>query len=136
MDLRARITEELQQRRRRNPRYSMRAFARALGTHHATLSQILRHSRRLTPRAIRVLGTRLGLTPAQIAESCLAENCAVIRRLVGDARFVPDCRWIATMTGIGVDDVNVALHWLLYTRELTMETQSTWTTSISETGDH
>ena len=136
MDLRARITEELQRRRRRNPRYSMRAFARALGTHHATLSQILQHRRRLTPRAIRALGARLGLTPTQIAEACLAENCAVIRRMVGDARFVPDCRWIATMTGIAVDDVNVALHWLLYRRELTMQTQSRWTTSISEAGEH
>jgi transcriptional regulator with XRE-family HTH domain len=127
MDLRSTLREELQRRRSRNPRYSMRAFARALGTHHSTLSQILQQRRRLTARAIRALGARLGLSAAQIGDACVAENCAAIRRLVGDARFIPDSRWIATMTGIPLDDVNLALHWLLYRRQLTMRTRTTWT---------
>lgn len=41
MDLRQTLTAELGQRQRRNPRYSLRAFARDLGTDHVTLSQAL-----------------------------------------------------------------------------------------------
>ena len=127
MDLRDTLEAELRRRSARNPRYSLRAFARALRTHHSTLSQIMRSERRLTPRSIRRLGERLGLTPAQIRDACVEEHCASIRRIVGDSRFRPDARWIAVMTGIPVDDVNIALHWLLYRRELVMASPRTWT---------
>jgi hypothetical protein len=127
MDLRALLGAELRRRRERNPRYSLRAFARALGTHHSTLSQILARRRRLTPRAVRRLGGRLGLAPAEIAAACVAENAGEILRVVGDGRFRPDSRWLATMTGIPLDDVNVALHHLLWQRRLTMQTPDTWT---------
>src|SRR5687767_4852156 len=90
MDMRATLEAELNRRRQRNPRYSLRAFAQAMRTHHSTLSQILQSRRRLTPRSIQGFGARLGLTPAQIHEACVAENCAAIRRLVGDPRFRPD----------------------------------------------
>jgi hypothetical protein len=126
MDMRALIQEELQRRRDRNPRYSLRAFARSLGTHHSTLSQLLHSQRRLTPRAIRHFGTVLKLSPVQIEAACVAENCASIRRLVSDPRFRAESRWIAVMTGIPLDEVNVALHWLLHRRELTMAGPQTW----------
>ena len=127
MDMRATLEAELHRRRERNQRYSLRAFARALQTHHSTLSQILQSRRRLTPRSIRQLGVRIGLTPAQIRDACLAEHCASIRRLIGHPQFRADSRWIAMMAGIPLDDVNVALHWLLYRRELTMAEPGTWT---------
>ena len=127
MDLRALLGAELRRRRERNPRYSLRAFARTLGTHHSTLSRILDGRRRLTPRAVRRLGPRLGLAPPEVAAACGAENAAEVLRVVGDARFRPDSRWIATMTGIPLDDVNVALHHLLRQRRLAMHTAHTWT---------
>lgn len=126
--LTARLAAEYRRRRGINPRYSLRAFARALGTHHSTLSQILQGRRRLTSRAVRRLGPRLGMSPAEIAEACLDESCAAILRLVADRRFRPSSRWIATMTGIPLDDVNLALHRLLYRRQLVMRTTTSWTT--------
>lgn len=129
MDMRALLETELQRRRERNPRYSLRAFARSLDTHHSTVSRILRSQRRLTPRAIRRFGKVLKLSPARIEAACVAEHCASIRRLVSDARFRADSRWLAMMTGIPLHDVNVALHWLLHRRELTMSGPQTWTLS-------
>lgn len=128
MDLPALLEAELRRRRARNPRYSLRAFARALGTDHGTLSRIMRRERRLTARTIRRAGARLGLTPPQLDGACLAEHCTAILRVVGDPRFRADSRWIATMTGIPVDDVNVALHALLRGRRLVMRTPSSWQT--------
>jgi transcriptional regulator with XRE-family HTH domain len=119
---------ELARRRGRNPRYSLRAFARALGTHHSTLSQILQRRRRLTTRAINQLGTRLGLSEEVMAEARREERCAAILRLTRDPRFRADSRWIATMAGIPLDDVNVALHWLLHSRRLVMRSRTTWDT--------
>lgn len=126
MDMRARLAAELHRRRERNYRYSLRAFARSLGTHHSTLSQILQGRRRLTPRSIRLFGTRLGLTPGDVRDACKAEHCAAIRRLARDPRFRADSRWIAMMSGIPLDDVNAALHWLLHRRELVMAAPDYW----------
>jgi hypothetical protein len=128
MDLRARLERELRERQGRNPRYSLRAFARSLGTHHTVLSQILQRRRRLTARTIRRIGARLGLTANEIRDCCLAEHCDAILTIVRDPRFCADARWLATMTGIGLFDVQAALHWLLYTGRLSMRSPSTWTT--------
>ena len=126
MDLRRHIAAELKKRQQRNPRYSIRAFARSLATHHSTVTRILRGDRRLTSRSIQFLGSRLKLTAAEIGEACREENCAVILRTVSDPRFRPDSRWLATMTGIPLDEVNVALHWLLYEKRLVMTSHATW----------
>jgi hypothetical protein len=120
------LQAELQRRRARNPSYSLRAFANSLNTHHTTLSRILQSRGRLTPRTIRRLGERIGLTAAEIDAACLDEQCASIRQLVGDPRFRADSRWIAMMTGIPLDRVNVALHWLLYRRQLSMRSRGEW----------
>lgn len=127
MDFRATLSAEFERRRQRNARYSLRAFAGSLSTHHATLSQILRGQRRTTPRVIHQLGPSLGLTADQIRAACLEEHCAAIRRVVRDHRFRADSRWIAMLTGIPLDEVNIALHWLLYRRQLVMSAPQTWT---------
>lgn len=126
MEMRAILAAELNIRQSRNPRYSLRAFARMLGMHHSTVSQLLQSRRRLTSRTIRRLGARLRLAPEQVREACVTEHCAAIRRLVVDPRFRADSRWISVMAGIPLDDVNVALHWLLYTGDLTMSAPRTW----------
>ena len=61
MDLRHTLHAELARRQQTNPRYSLRAYARALGTHHGTLSRLLRRHRRLTPRSAARICARLGL---------------------------------------------------------------------------
>jgi plasmid maintenance system antidote protein VapI len=62
MDMRSILQLEFNRRRARNPRYSLRAFANALGTHHSTLSQMMQARRRLTTRTIRRFGHKLGLS--------------------------------------------------------------------------
>lgn len=39
----------------------------------------------------------------------------------------PSSRWIATRTGLSIDDVNVALQLLLHTRRVEMTSTNTWT---------
>jgi len=48
--LKQQLEAELAKRRRRNPRYSLRAFARDLATNHMSLSQILRGRREVSVR--------------------------------------------------------------------------------------
>ncbi len=42
------LSEELESRSQKNPRYSLRAFAKTLGTSHAYISQVLRDQRKLS----------------------------------------------------------------------------------------
>ena len=120
------LKREYDRRRCGNPRYSLRAFARSLGIDHSTLSQIVRGRRRVTMRAIRALGRRLRMTPQQVAESCAIENDIAVLNVVARPSFRADSRWIATLTGIPVDDVNVSLQRLLYNRTLVMRTRDQW----------
>src|SRR5689334_7684944 len=62
------LQEELALRCARNPRYSLRAFARYLKLDHSTLSQLLRGRRRFTARTVERIGARLSLTPTVISQ--------------------------------------------------------------------
>jgi len=117
---------ELVQRRQRSPRYSLRAFARDLGIDHASLSQLLRGRRVLSPRLAKKFGAKLQLRSAEIAETCENHNAQAILRLSRTAGFRPNSRWIATRTGLPLDAVNVALARLLQQRQLIMESPTRW----------
>jgi transcriptional regulator with XRE-family HTH domain len=123
---RNRLQVELDARRARNPRYSLRAFARTLGIEHSSLSQILRARRRLTARTIRLLGRRLGLSSAEIAECCAYENEEAIVKLIARRPFRADTRWIASRLGIRIDAVNIALQTLLRMRRVTFHSMDFW----------
>lgn len=126
MDLRQRLAVELARRRTGNRRYSLRAFARDLGTDHASLSQFLRGRRHLSPRQLQRLGHRLHLAAADIAEACEQHYADTIVRLAGLKAFQPDSRWIATRTGVPLDAVNAALTRLLRQRRLVMRATGRW----------
>jgi hypothetical protein len=66
MSFREHLRDELVRRCKKNPAYSLRAFAGSLGANHALLSMVLRGKRRVTPPMVARLGPGLGLTPAQI----------------------------------------------------------------------
>jgi len=142
---RAHLQSELARRCSVNPQYSLRAFARDLGTNHATLSQILRGERPLTPRTIAELGAALGLTAAAIETYCATEPLAASTARQGAAllaqdaaevlgewhhfamlelthldSFRPDVRWIAQVLGITTDEVATAISRLLRLRLLEM----------------
>lgn len=126
MDMGALLAAELERRRQRNPRYSLRAFARSMGSHHSTLSRILRRRQSLTPRTAHTLGMQLGLGRRDVYEACFHENALRILALVGHPDFRPQSRWLAMMAGISLDDVNLVLQRLLQSRRLSMVDVATW----------
>ena len=126
MTFRTVLQVELERRRAANPRYSLRSFARDLSVDHSTLSQILRGRRRLTGRNVRAFGRRLRLDAARIAELCALENESAILAAFERPNFRADSRWVATMVGIPLDEVNVTLQRLLRKRIMTMTAPARW----------
>ena len=117
------LANELARRCLRNPRYSLRAFARALGTDHASLSQIIRGRRRaLTRNTVRRLGRALRLDAHTIERYC---DGTVIDLLARDT-FRPDSRWIALAQQASIDEVNISLQRLLCEGALHMASTTDW----------
>lgn len=65
-DFRIHLQEELVSRCRKNPRYSLRSFARALGVNHGILSLVLRGERKITPAMVQRMGLSLNLGSKEI----------------------------------------------------------------------
>lgn len=113
------LADELARRRERNRRYSIRGYARSLGVSHSTVSRLLRGGQRISAGTAHRLLTRLQL-PGSVHEALLAQGEDLVASLANHPGFRPDSRWMAIMTGLDVDDVNVILYRLLSTRRLTM----------------
>jgi plasmid maintenance system antidote protein VapI len=146
------LQEELAKRCARNPRYSLRAFARYLALDHSTLSQLLRGRRRFTARTVERIGKRLSLSPEVITQVVDLERAPAelwtsreLRQLSRDAAlslaewhhhaileltrlasFKPDVRWISRVLDVPVDDVNVAITRLARLGLLDMTSRSSW----------
>jgi uncharacterized protein (TIGR02147 family) len=155
-DLRFALRDVLAKRCAKNPRYSLRAFAKSLGTDHSTLSQVLRGRRVLGVRTIERYAARLGFSDEQCQAFVVAERGRRrdpddaqqhIRRLgrdvtilLSDRRhfaileltrlesFQADSRWLARVLGCSVDDVNIAVQRLIRFGLLDMTNASRWTT--------
>ena len=70
----ARLEQELEARRQKNPRYSLRAFAAFLETDHSTISQILQGRRRVPAVRIRAWARKLGMDRDEAAAYIAAEQ--------------------------------------------------------------
>jgi len=153
------LREEVARRCARNPRYSLRAFARALGVDHSTLSKLMRGRRALTARAIERLGAKLRLPDDAIAAFVAAERepaeswtAREVRQLTNEAAtllaewhhfaileltrlegFRPDVRWIGRVLGIAPDEVNVAVQRLLRLGLLVMRERGRWEDAAGDT---
>lgn len=151
---RRRLASELAQRRQHNARYSLRAFAAALGTDHSTLSQILPGQRRIPLKCLRAWARQLACLPEKIAayvaaddlpdpahtarENQLrhwtAEALELLRsplhwrifKLTASPDLQPGSRWVAGRTGANIDDVNVAFTRLLRLELLTAGAGGRW----------
>jgi hypothetical protein len=151
---RQRLKLELNARRQKNSRYSLRAFATFLGTDHSTLSQILRDARKIPTRQLRSWGKKFGMTAEEIAVCVAAEHVPDVSathrqeqlrhwtaeamailsdsthwrilRLSGSPNFIPDCRWIAQRMEVSVDQVNLAISRLLRLRLLEIPPSGKW----------
>ncbi|MFM8534191.1 MAG: helix-turn-helix domain-containing protein [Acidimicrobiia bacterium] len=126
MRFRLAVATEFERRRRLNPRYSLRGFARAVGVHHSTLSRLLRSRRPVPHRTVSALGRRLGLSRQEVALFAARENVAAVAEAIGRATFRPDARWLASVAGISVDGVHVALQTLLRLGRLRMVSRLEW----------
>jgi transcriptional regulator with XRE-family HTH domain len=130
----ARLAHELETRRGKNARYSLRAFAAYLGTDHSTLSQVLRGRRRAPARQIRAWAKKLGLGAEEASvwvavehpdseadRQWTAEAMGIVTErvhwqildLCRAPEFRADSRWVAERTGVSTDEVNLALSRLL-----------------------
>lgn len=127
MELREHLQLEFTRRVARNPRYSLRAYARSLSLHHATLKRVLGGSRGFSKASLARVCGRLGCTREEIVEARLAEDARKVLQLVSAPDFPPDCRWIAVKSGVDLDNVNRALHLLIHERRLVMSTPQRWT---------
>jgi len=154
MAFRERLLQELESRRKKNPRYSMRALAAFLGADHSTLSQILRGTRSPPARSIRLWSSKLGISQEEASLYIAAEHTPDVQtaerqhqlrqwtaeamsvvsepahfhilRLCRAGGFRPDCRWIASEIGASVDQVNLALSRLLRLRLLQIKESGQW----------
>ena len=161
IDLRGFLRHELARRCAKNSRYSLRAFARALGTDHSTLSQLLRGRRPLAVRTIEQFCDRLGVPEEECQQFIVAERQRrrqsadeprQIRRLGRDISillsdwrhfaileltrlesFRTDSRWIARVLGSSTDEVNVAIQRLLRFGLLQMTDAGTWSAHAPST---
>jgi uncharacterized protein (TIGR02147 family) len=59
------LKQEYTRRANKNPHYSLRAFAKNLGVHHATLSTLLSGKRAVTKSSVLKLSRALGLSPEE-----------------------------------------------------------------------
>ena len=127
MTLRTQLEREFGRRTLRNPRYSLRAFARFLSLHHTTLVRLMNGSRSPSRAMLESLGKRLQLTPNEIR---VAQQHEDVNRILAAARspaFRADSRWLAMKTGIDLDDVNRALHQVIHDGRLVMASRQAWT---------
>ena len=155
---RDRLREELIERRKTNPRYSLRAFSAFLGCDHATLSQILRAQRPAPAARVRLWARKLGMQPEEAAVYIAAEHLPQPFALARESQlqhwtaealaiatgrahweivllsrtpeFQPDCRWIAHRIGVTVDEVNIALTCLLRLHLLRTTPDGNWIDAV------
>jgi plasmid maintenance system antidote protein VapI len=117
---------EFEERRRSNPRFSLRGFARRLEVHHATLSRTLRGGRPLAAQTVRRLGRRLGMPADRVETFVDGERAVALIRAVRLPTFRADSRWLASVSGIPLDDVNITLHALPRDGRVQMVSRSQW----------
>jgi transcriptional regulator with XRE-family HTH domain len=132
MRFREAVAVELARRRRRNGRYSLRQFARGLGVHHSTVSRLLRGSRPIPSGTLLTVATRLGMSRSEVHQFLAREGSATIIEATRRSGFRPDSRWLASVTGMRVDDVNIVLQRLLRTGALRMSSPDQWQVTEGE----
>jgi len=112
--------------------YSLRSYARALAMDHGGLSRLLRGGGPIPSRRVRQLGARLCLPSNEVERLVACEDAGALLQAAGRADFRPDLRWIAAVTGVGVDRLQQALPTVLRSGELRMESRDRWVVRSKE----
>ncbi|MES2801164.1 MAG: TIGR02147 family protein [Bdellovibrionota bacterium] len=127
------ISVEFKDRKKRNPLYSLRAFAKFLELSPAQLSQVMNGKRPLTAKAVKKIASKLGYSPKKIEKmliDSLRESNSLDKKtdklnleedkfrtisdwyhlsmlsLIRLAEVKSDPRWIANKLGISVQQVS------------------------------
>jgi len=88
-------------------------------------------TRPVPARTVAAIGRRLGLAPARVAQMIAAEDAAAVVHGVTRPSFRPDCRWLARVTGVPLDRINIALHALIRDGRLRMVSARKWSVTQS-----
>lgn len=128
------LQRELMKRCEKNPNYSLRSFAKSIGVQPATLSHILRGSRKITARTIKNISYSLHIKPEDIQKFIDSEAIPQtdVQQLAIDhfhyisewyhlalvelltlKNFKNDPKWMAKTLGISTSEVNIALERLV-----------------------
>lgn len=121
MGLPAFLEREYGRRRGRNPRYSLRAFARDLGCDHSTLSQWIRRTRPISEEAAQQICDALQLVGSERSHAREIDETDMAVLLAIRTSGARDSAALATATGLTVDQINLALFKLLRLAILRME---------------
>ncbi len=124
---------EFAARCRRNPRYSLRAYAKALGVSHTYLSLLFSGKRRLTQEASVKIAEKLGISGSQSTEPLDLDRFAVIAdwyhyailSLLEIPEFKMTSAWISERLGISDDEAKLAID-RLKKLELVVRKEGRW----------
>jgi plasmid maintenance system antidote protein VapI len=129
------LQDELLKRAKKNPSFSIRAFARQLGVEPSSLAQILGEKRKLTDRMCLRISERLGLSPKKVQTlmkreipGASAENFQGFKKIQEDAfrvisdwyyyaileltrteSFQGNVNWIASVLGLSTAEAHTAI---------------------------
>jgi len=147
------LRSEFLRRCKKNPQYSIRAFARQLDVDASTLAKILKGSRKIQDRAVVSYGKKLGLTPKQLRKFMKNEpqnfdtvdelpyhdltldafhviadwyHYAILE-LMSVRNFEPDFVWISKTLGISQKDAKDAFERLIRLRMIEVTADGKWT---------
>lgn len=151
------LQNELLNRCKKNPGYSLRSYARVLNISPSSLSRILRGERKISPEMRSRLGKRLGFAPHQLEQfdlsapqTTLPEKAGTtapdyrqlaldgfqvvsdwyhfaILELTRTSGFKPKASWVAKRLGLTVSEVHAAVERLKRLDLLSVEDDGRWT---------
>ncbi len=136
IELRERLQTELVDRCKRNPRYSLRSFARFLSIEPSALSKILKGKRRISEATHERLNQRLGWKPEiqgeyrdislDFFEAISNWYHFAILELTSLKTFKSDSRWVAAKLGITSIEVDRAIETLQRIGFLKIDRRGNW----------
>lgn len=149
VEIRGFLQSDLLRRCEQNPRYSLRAYARALQIEPSALSKLLNGKRQVTPKMFEQIAARLGFSPEQrkslhpynahmgrspkntrSSYQQLALNLFhvisdwyhyAILELTQIQGFKGDPKWIASKLGITTSEINIAVERLVHLELLSID---------------
>jgi len=74
----------------------------------------------------------LGLGSDRLQPFISREDIELVTDAIGRPTFRPDSRWLATISGLSLDRVNIALQTLLRCRQLRMDAGDRWSLGRQE----